>query len=77
MKRKIARMMTWKKHYWGVWLHGARWPVWWVWHKSDAVKIARQMLHATPGPSQLVVHTRDGRIQAECTYGKDPWRSRG
>lgn len=28
-------------------------------------------------PSQIIVHTRDGKIAKEYTYGNDPKRSRG
>jgi hypothetical protein len=76
MKRKIYRVRRFKD-FWGVWLDGARRPVWWVWHKANAVAIARRLMRTLRHPSQLVVHGTNGRIQSEWTYGKDPRRTRG
>lgn len=48
--------------------------------KSDAVSEARDLAKAElarGGLAQLVVHGRNGKIQEERTYGKDPRRSKG
>ena len=49
-------------------------------HKADAVaegvKLGRAHLVAG-GLAQLVIRGKNGRIQSERTYGKDPRRSKG
>jgi hypothetical protein len=76
MKRQIYRVRRFKRH-WGVWLNGAPSPIWWVWHKANAVALAKRLVRVIGYPAQLVVHGIDGRIQREWTYGKDPRRSCG
>jgi hypothetical protein len=44
--------------------------------KSDAVARAR-VLARGKALRQVCVHGKDGRIQAEYTYGRDPRRTRG
>ena len=44
--------------------------------KADAVAYARKFA-INHQPSQVVVHKRDGKIQTEWTFGKDPRRSEG
>lgn len=39
--------------------------------------VASSRWHDYEQPAQLVVHARDGRIQFEHTYGRDPERRRG
>lgn len=39
--------------------------------KDNAVDHARQLAEANR-PSQVVIHTRDGKIAEERTYGDDP-----
>ena len=39
--------------------------------KDNAVNHARQLAEAHQ-PSQVVIHTRDGKIAEERTYGDDP-----
>ena len=39
--------------------------------KDRALELAREMAHANE-PSQVIVHTRDGKIETEYTYGDDP-----
>lgn len=39
--------------------------------KSEAIARGRSVAHANE-PSQLVVHTGDGRIETEYTYQDDP-----
>jgi hemerythrin superfamily protein len=43
--------------------------------KEEVVRRARERARAQGG--RLVIHKRDGRIQEERTYGRDPRRSRG
>jgi hypothetical protein len=54
---------------------------WWRETKRGAVSLGRtkaRMLHEDEGRMvQLVVHGRDGRIQYEHTYGRDPARRKG
>lgn len=44
--------------------------------KQLAVDAGRQVAHAHE-PSQLVVHTADGRIETEYTYKNDPYPPAG
>ena len=44
--------------------------------KADAVRIAAELAR-NRGPSQVVIHKADGKIQGERTYGKDPYPPRG
>jgi hypothetical protein len=44
--------------------------------KEQAVSVARQVA-AKHVPSQLRIQRRDGTIQAEHTYGRDPYPPRG
>jgi hypothetical protein len=47
-------------------------------HSNKADAIARAKTLATRGAlGQVKVHKRDGEIQTEWTYGKDPRRTRG
>jgi len=48
--------------------------------KKEALEIAKFMakeIHAMGGLSQIKVHGKDGKIQTEYTYGKDPKRHKG
>lgn len=45
-------------------------------NKDDAVDDARNLAQSEM-PSQVVVHTRDGKIETEYTYGDDPTSSPG
>jgi hypothetical protein len=44
--------------------------------KSDAVDRARELAKDNK-PSQVVIHKRDGKIQEERTYEKDPYPPKG
>ncbi|MFO8008317.1 MAG: DUF2188 domain-containing protein [Candidatus Brocadiia bacterium] len=44
--------------------------------KQDAVQQGRQIARRHR-PSQLIIKKQDGTIQAEYTYGKDPYPPRG
>lgn len=44
--------------------------------KVRAVELAREHAQANE-PSQIVIHTRDGKIEEERTYGDDPRSSKG
>lgn len=80
MKRKVWRVQ-WNKREecWTVvsrgetmWAHG--------YTKLEAVAIAVRRargLHVAGVTSQVVIHTKDGRIQEERTYGLDPQRFAG
>ena len=41
-------------------------------NKADAVDRAKEMAKSSGGPSQVLVHGKDGKIQYENTYKKDP-----
>ena len=41
------------------------------------VAMARDLRYSEGTPSQLVVHGKDGKIQFERTYGKDPEKHKG
>lgn len=43
--------------------------------KADAVKVARDV--SRKEQSELVIHTRDGKIAAKDSHGHDPRSSRG
>lgn len=55
---------------------------WWCLHEGDEAQYASQTKRdaldwvaeyvRSKAPSQLVVHTKDGRISFERTYGNDP-----
>jgi hypothetical protein len=45
-------------------------------NKDNAVNHARELALANQ-PSQVIVHTRDGKIEREHTYGDDPRSSKG
>lgn len=51
------------------------------WYKDEAVRdarrIARNKWQDADTLSQLVVHNKNGRIQFENTYGRDPKRFKG
>ncbi len=44
--------------------------------KAEAVARGRELAKAEP-PSQLIVHTADGKFENEYTYGDDPFPPRG
>ncbi|MET7499563.1 DUF2188 domain-containing protein [Streptomyces microflavus] len=44
--------------------------------KADAVDAGRRVAKANQ-PSQLIVHKADGTIEAEYTYGGDPYPPQG
>ena len=48
-------------------------------HESKAAAIvqARALASRRGSLGQVVVHGRDGKVQTEWTYGKDPRRTRG
>ena len=45
-------------------------------NKTDAVQNARDLAKAQP-KGQIVIHRKDGQIQTEHTYGKDPHPPKG
>jgi hypothetical protein len=45
-------------------------------NKSDALDRARD-LATNNKPGQVVIYRRDGKIQTEHTYGKDPYPPKG
>lgn len=44
--------------------------------KKEAVQFGRSLAKGVP-PSQLIIHKKDGRIQEERTYGRDPFPPEG
>lgn len=44
--------------------------------QEEAIRAAREKAQASQ-PSQLLVHSRDGRIEDESTYQDDPFPPRG
>jgi len=44
--------------------------------KVDAVQSAKDLAKAQP-LGQIVIHGKDGKIQTEHTYGKDPYPPKG
>jgi hypothetical protein len=56
---------------WEVKQQGSDETEWLVDDKDNAVNHARELAKANQ-PSQIVIHTRDGRIETEHTYGDDP-----
>lgn len=44
--------------------------------KKEAIKRGRELAKES-GLGQLIIHKKDGRIQKEYTYGKDPERYPG
>jgi len=61
---------------WEVKRQGSGETEWLVDNKDNAVNHAREMAKANQ-PSQIVIHTRDGRIETEHTYGADPRETPG
>lgn len=45
--------------------------------KTTAVQTGRRLAKKGQGPSQLVIHKKNGRIQTEHTYQKDPYPPKG
>jgi len=45
-------------------------------NKADAVQRAKDLAKAQP-LGQIVIHRKDGQIQTEYTYGKDPYPPKG
>jgi hypothetical protein len=45
-------------------------------NKKDAIARGRELADARK-PSQLIIHTADGKIEREYTYGNDPFPPRG
>ena len=45
--------------------------------KTCAITRAQALAKRCTTPSQVIVHRKNGRIQTEWTYGKDPRRTRG
>ena len=45
-------------------------------NKDRALELAKEQAKAAP-LGQVIVHTRDGKIAEEFTYGDDPARSKG
>lgn len=45
-------------------------------NKKDAVARGSELAKARK-PSQLIVHTADGKVEKESTYGNDPFPPRG
>jgi hypothetical protein len=45
-------------------------------NKADAVIFGREVAKDQP-LGQLIVHKKDGKIQTEYTYGKDPFPPKG
>lgn len=56
---------------WQVKRQGSDETEWLVDNKDNAINHAREMAKANQ-PSQIIIHTRDGRIETEHTYGDDP-----
>ena len=44
--------------------------------KADAVARAKELAKSNP-LGQVIIHGRDGKIQTEHTYGKDPYPPKG
>jgi len=85
-KRVIYRVMyNAKRKQWDVYVGKRRIPrspgyPWVGFTKAEAVRRAREYARQEFDDgflSQLVVHGRDGRIQTEHTYGRDPKRTPG
>ncbi len=56
---------------WQVKRQGSDETEWLVDNKDNAVTHARDLAKANR-PSQIIIHTRDGKIETEHTYGDDP-----
>jgi hypothetical protein len=56
---------------WEVKQQGSDETEWLVDDKDNAVNHARELAKANQ-PSQIIIHTRDGKIETEHTYGDDP-----
>jgi len=56
---------------WQVKRQGSDETEWLVDNKDNAVDHARELAKANQ-PSQIIIHTRDGKIAEEHTYGDDP-----
>ncbi|MGI8807756.1 MAG: sigma-70 family RNA polymerase sigma factor [Acidimicrobiales bacterium] len=61
---------------WEVKQQGSDETEWLVDDKDNAVNHARDLAKANQ-PSQIIIHTRDGRIETEHTYGDDPRETEG
>ena len=75
-KRKVYHVTTSDKGGWAVKAEGNSRPSSAHTTKAEAVRAAKAMARKT-GLGQIIVHGRNGRIQFEHSYGKDPAGSAG
>ncbi|HGY91948.1 MAG TPA: DUF2188 domain-containing protein [Planctomycetes bacterium] len=75
-KRKIYHVTQRPDGNWQVKTEGARRALSTHSTKAEAVDRGRSVAKSHP-LGQLVIHKRDGRIQTEHTYGKDPFPPKG
>jgi len=74
--RQIVLHVTPNANGWQVKQQGSDETEWLVDDKDNAVNHARELAKANQ-PSQIIIHTRDGRIETEHTYGDDPRQTEG
>ena len=76
MKRKVYHVVP-DERGWCVRRGRARYMDTWHPRKVQATARARSLAIVSGMLAQVVVHGRNGKIQFEWTYGKDPRRTRG
>jgi hypothetical protein len=74
-KRQVFHVVP-AKGRWNVNRAGAEWPEKTFIKKKDAVNFGREIAKSHR-PGQLRIHKKDGTIQEERTYGKDPYLPKG
>ena len=76
MARKVVHVVPNKDGAWNVKTEGASRAGSTHAKKSDAVDRAKEQAKAAP-TGQVKIHGKDGKIQTEHTYGKDPCPPKG
>ncbi len=75
MKRTIIHVVP-GKNGWDIKKEGIRKPIGHGQTKVDTVRDAKEIVKSNK-LGQLVIHGKDGKVQTEHTYGKDPFPPKG
>jgi len=76
MGKRETFHVTYKDSKWKVKKEGSQRAVKTFDNKEKAVDFGRDVAKK-PGKGQLIIHKKDGKIQEERTYGKDPYPPKG
>jgi len=76
MQKRETYHVTFKEEKWKVQKEGARRPTKNFENKHEAVDFGREIAKNQP-LGQLIIHKKNGIIEEERTYGKDPFPPKG